>query len=862
MLKLKDSQDLGAETHVKEQTEAKKRLTEFKGWLTSKVHGKEFTAKTANVTLLFSYLDLQSLEQTKKHIEKNRPDIIVLEEQKNSNFVKMLDGKVGITQYLSECPQIPGEYGIERYMFLRELHKKNVRIEQLDPPGGSMSIEKQKEGAAQSIYINVCIQHGDFEGAVEAVVSMANYWAEIGKTHGVARAKQLAEKIKSGEFKGNVLIESYQLRMRKLLSDELDGVGGVRLGAVYASGGNAADVFGKPVNEVLTPISELVRMHTFGKHPSSEKERLLAARYVIFLMISEVPTERDSQIESSYKSIKLVNQLSYEECEGLFAKLGVISRKNAFEFVDSYLKRKAQGDVSDMLTMQSETADIQLGKETRVTFFFEAHNLSCLKVFKEHVEKNRPNFILLELEKDTRFLHMLRGEISIGEYMRELNYSFTEFTREQYAFLREEYKKGIKIEQLAGGWFSRDLIGGEGIWRKIFASIHNGDFEGAVESELERARIDIEWLNKCERMRAKEIADKIKRGELYGNVLIESGAFHTRVEKFLKEELRGVTNVEKVDAVHAEKEAPKGIFGNTAVSVYRPANELERLYEYVKQPSKERERLLAARDVIFIFIDKPHADVDFGEEINEFEKIKLVNQLSYEECRALSSEIEEMSREVLFEFIDAYLKKRSGAPLRAAEAELIFGGHAVTGSKIDKKRSLVECKANNCDIAITDTKSVSVSWSSKKGFLRKTTHKAVYTDDGFRFKSSGMDEWLSIPEIKENAPYFGFCSDVIKNFKDSGGSIENEDLSAEGLLGIKEVRRASELIREGKLRVDKQDLKSIEEIIKHENEILQAAALAKDAKTLRKHSQVEELFEKRVDKFIENIKTSQSSKVG
>jgi hypothetical protein len=44
-------------------------------------------------------------------------------------------------------------------------------------------------------------------------------------------------------------------------------------------------------------------------------------------------------------------------------------------------------------------------------------------------------------------------------------------------------------------------------------------------------------------------------------------------------------------------------------------------------------------------------------------------------------------------------------------------------------------------------------------------------------------------------------------------------------------------------------------LLKHEKEILEATSLYEDANKLKHHPKVEEIFERRIDRFIERMKT-------
>src|SRR5271157_544628 len=101
-------------------------------------------------------------------------------------------------------------------------------------------------------------------------------------------------------------------------------------------------------------------------------------------------------------------------------------------------------------------AHLELGKQdlaenkTSVIFFLGSHTPDFVKIFKEYVEKNTPNVIVLEHPNNEKFNHMIEGKITVAEYMKieGRNYLSPNSSRRKFEFLREMHKRGARIETL------------------------------------------------------------------------------------------------------------------------------------------------------------------------------------------------------------------------------------------------------------------------------------------------------------------------------------------------------------------------------------------------------------------------------
>jgi len=299
---------------------------------------------------------------------------------------------------------------------------------------------------------------------------------------------------------------------------------------------------------------------------------------------------------------------------------------------------------------------------TRVIIFYESHTASSLKTFKEFIEAKHPAVIVLEEDERAEFQPMLDGKISVKQYMQGHMYPLREFLEKRYEFLIKLHKENpeIKIEQFEPSieMKIRNMIR-TGIVRDMESRIAHGDFEGGVRATVEFAKAESDWIGVEEEMRAKGIADKIKKGGWAGCILVEAGATHTRVGHLLRKYLGEDA---EVSSFHSVKESIMKGFGEEAYGVglqmlYPPVQELRRLYLFGREVSEEREKLLGARAMVFFKIT---AEGEAGlDNVHIMKAVGLVGKLSYSECKQIFNDIysKGMKNEEAFRFVEACIEK-------------------------------------------------------------------------------------------------------------------------------------------------------------------------------------------------------------
>jgi hypothetical protein len=857
MLKqFKDSQlNTEDKTGLTQQAETHGRWSSFGKTLRDHIRGEKVT----NISFLHHLPVEEAYEPVANFIDSKKPNLIIVDMVKNESLDKVLNGKIPIKKLLDEFPNI-SEYTASYIGYLVELHKKGVKIERFKPIENEKTIEElSKKLADMDVKLLAKINGGEFDDALKIKIEMAKLEAGAIRSLEQLREKEIVDKVKSGEWKGNIVIES-DSRTKTIVMKELEGIKNIHIDSFYYRDKNVEEVFGEGILQRVGGYTELKNLYIFGKPVTPEKERLLAARSTLAEMLSEVPTPSDPKLMTLYQAVKLAEQLDEDECRKIFNEISRMSKEKAREFVSEYLKKRAEGNHLEMFAKHEELPKKtlpSLEKETAVTLFYEYHTMSCHEELKKYLESKKPDVVILENEKDPRFPMMLEGRMSIDEYTEwsiSKGFMFTDINsfKENCKMLRELHQKEhLQVEQIAPGWVHAFPEMNQNI--VMMKSVMDKNFEYAVGEFLKFAKANAEWMGDCEAKRGKEIADKIKRGELHGDILIQSGAAHRILKHALEKELTG-TDV-KVNPFYAFKEASERFLGHGISYIHMPQHELATEYLGDKQPTQERERLLAARQVIFALFPESVRPTSgrFEMESRMMELVKIVNQLpSYEICKELFLETNVMGRDVKLEFISAYVKKMNGVQLaKASDKSYALLGNPLENVRIDEKDHLVKGSVGHFNFYVNDDKEVNIT--VKGNGLKEWS--ARYRSAGFELLVPAIKNRLAI-QVEEGTPYFLVQPLLsIEPFKKAGVKIENEEMWNRSLLGISEMKQSIDLYKQKKFDLNPGIVNLFEMLLKHEKEILEATSLYEDANKLKHHPKVEEIFERRIDRFIERMKT-------
>jgi len=287
-----------------------------------------------------------------------------------------------------------------------------------------------------------------------------------------------------------------------------------------------------------------------------------------------------------------------------------------------------------------------------ILVLFTSHRVEMLPHFEEYAVKF--DKIIIEEPRDEDFERMLKGEITVEDYVEKLNTAFPVYSQYQCELLKKLYAEGKKIHQVEPYLE---------ILEKIHKAIENDrleeipsdenttkvreiertvneawidyqeafikkDFDGLVDATVRFSRADAERFKVRDFMRAREIAKVIEDNS---GVLVEAGQIHLLLPKYLEEFGFKVSTVS----------LPEMVAKKLGIELYpNPGNELTKKFMLGKDVSDEEARLMAARGLIYItLVPKeemlPSDDNPYPHLIEENKIAKAVSKLSYDGCKKL-----------------------------------------------------------------------------------------------------------------------------------------------------------------------------------------------------------------------------------
>ncbi len=275
--------------------------------------------------------------------------------------------------------------------------------------------------------------------------------------------------------------------------------------------------------------------------------------------------------------------------------------------------------------------------------------------------------LFLEEPPDGGFRDMLRGELAIDDYLREIDTEYPAFGRGMCRLLRGLHTSGMAIHQVEP--FLEVLLG----IHEFFAAGHRpeeiaphsiqhpvylaeraataallayyrsaaaGSFEEAVFALLRFARADAARFRLRDSLRAQALAPLL---EGYGSSYVEAGWIHVRLVGELRRRLPASFRVRTI-VLPRRALAASGMQGPG----YSPGDRLTLLYLFRQDAGDPAsETLLAARAMIHAKILRKEESPEEPDRLphlrDEAECTQLVSRLSLEECRLLFAEIRRLS---------------------------------------------------------------------------------------------------------------------------------------------------------------------------------------------------------------------------
>ena len=267
--------------------------------------------------------------------------------------------------------------------------------------------------------------------------------------------------------------------------------------------------------------------------------------------------------------------------------------------------------------------------------------------------------IFLEEPPSPGFDQMIRGQLSVDDYLLTSDAEYPAFSRGMCRLLRELHAKGKAIYQVepfiesllhihtffADGHGSDDLAqnsihyyvyraerAATGALLAYYQTVLTASFEKAVESVIEFARLDAARFRLRDSLRVQALTSIAQK---YASSYIESGLMHYQLPWLLRSRLRSRARVRPIFLADAALKS-LGEKGH----LYGPGDRLTLLYIFhptISQP--QREKLLAARSMIYSkILAKSELEADdgtFPHLRDELSCIQASNRLSQDGCRFL-----------------------------------------------------------------------------------------------------------------------------------------------------------------------------------------------------------------------------------
>jgi hypothetical protein len=312
-----------------------------------------------------------------------------------------------------------------------------------------------------------------------------------------------------------------------------------------------------------------------------------------------------------------------------------------------------------------------------ITIGFSSHQVEALPFIHRQMERHQ--VIVLEEPPSPNFPGMLKGTISIDDYVMELDSGFPEFGRQMCLLLKELHLEGKTIiqvepylerllqihELLASGKTAEEISRMPEFWEvyeaekratgaliSYYSVSTTGAFSAVVEAVKIFARADALRLTLRERLRAKAIASLHRPSE---TMYVEAGYIHYPLYRYLRQEIGNKNEIKAVYPLGPVIKKLKGKRRNMG-----PGDILTLLYALHNNANEDMAGLLAARSLIYIkLIEKeelfpgksgtPHIE-------DEIKVNRLVDRLDFNQCRELFERIRLSKREKAVETAKEYVR--------------------------------------------------------------------------------------------------------------------------------------------------------------------------------------------------------------
>lgn len=311
-----------------------------------------------------------------------------------------------------------------------------------------------------------------------------------------------------------------------------------------------------------------------------------------------------------------------------------------------------------------------------ITIGFSSHRIEALPFARR--EMGRHQIIVLEEPPSPRFPAMLEGELSIGDYMLDLDPAFPEFERLMCQLLRELHSEGGRIVQVepylerllqihdlfAQGRTPEDVLdmpalkevylaekAATGTLVHYYAQSVHAPFAQVIKAVKSFARADARRLSLRAKLRARAIAS-MRRAD--NQTYIEAGYIHYPLYLYLRQELGPQEKIKVIYLVHPLLKRLGARRRNMG-----PGDILTLRYALRSCLKSNMANLLAARSLIYIKLIKKEellpVESDAPHSEDEIMVNRLVDQLGVEDCGNLFDQIRLERREEALKVVKRYL---------------------------------------------------------------------------------------------------------------------------------------------------------------------------------------------------------------
>jgi len=323
----------------------------------------------------------------------------------------------------------------------------------------------------------------------------------------------------------------------------------------------------------------------------------------------------------------------------------------------------------------AETSGKTVAGPMKITLAFSPHRAEALPFAAEQMRRHEA--VILEEPETPCLAQMLQKKLSIGAYLLEMDFEFPRFARRSCQMLRKLHAEGKKILQI-DPFMERlreihDLFGRGGspddiredsphhaVYREerrwtaalldYYQKSAGRDFDEVVSAVKAFARADAARGRVRDRLRADKTASVVRS---YESVYIEAGELHVALLSELRHripERRLLKPVYLLEPVVRQLGGKRRALG--------PGDLLTLIYAFRPDDEGPRTDLLAARNLIHVKIlakdELDEKEDPFPHTRDQVESNRLVEGLSYRECRGLFEEIRSRKTEEAREVVQRY----------------------------------------------------------------------------------------------------------------------------------------------------------------------------------------------------------------